>query len=163
MRVALIGLTVALILACGGGSKVPKPFVEREGQAEVRGDALPTEITDQQVEIPTRTEIAPEGPASGVPVLEDYIGLFEAGDVVCPEGTDRSEDGKTPKTVVCMLPDGRRHGPYMSYHRGGGVAEVGTYVDGLRHGKVTSWTQTGRKVSVYTWVAGQPAGGEFFN
>lgn len=83
---------------------------------------------------------------------------------VCPVGT---ESWITQSHRYCTLPDGRRHGPYVSYrdsgqlrsrgacslgerigvwvlyHENGCVSAEGTYVDGQKHGRWRSWFDDG--------------------
>ena len=151
-------------LACGGGDKVPKPWVEREGQTQVVGSqsAEGEPLREPLVQEAQRREVGPEGGPSGIPVEEDYSAMHDAGDLSCPAGTDPAGEKAPGGTRFCTLPDGRRHGPFMSWHGNGEVKEVGTYVDGMRAGLVTTWTPDGRKQSEMRWENGSPVGGQYF-
>ena len=170
-----LGLCAAAVLACGGGNKIPKPWVKREGQKEVVGNPGDVDHSiktgedgeaepDAGLRSPNTRVVNPDEGDNLPPVADSYEELQAAGRITtCPEGTQLVDDRKDNDAMYCVLPDGVRHGPYLSWHPGGPVKEVGPYVAGRREGTWVTWDVKGRKYSTYQWKDGSPASGEVYH
>jgi hypothetical protein len=62
----------------------------------------------------------------------------------CPDGT-RQVGAEPPRGALlwCTLPDGRRHGPYRTWHTNGHVETEGQYLLGKQVGTWRFWSETG--------------------
>ena len=90
----------------------------------------------------------------------DYPELAAAGQIeVCPEGTELDDGRKTQHQQHCILPDGTRHGPYMSWYRKGKIKEIGVYRNGRRTGTVRTFDTNGAERNTMLWENGQIVSG----
>lgn len=174
-RLCLVLGAIVMVLACGGGDKVPEPWVEHEGREEVVGNpdrasgAAPStpRAGDESAEptppglLPPNTRVERPDVEDGLPeVADSYEDLAQAGTIEhCPGDLVRTDKKEAKGQLYCATAAGVRHGPWLSFHRGGAtVKEVGPYVAGQRHGVFVGWDTKGAVERRMRWADGQPVG-----
>lgn len=152
-------------LACGG-SDIPTPWSEREGdqeelitkeEASTREAAAPPVAGAQPT---TTTRQRADVPDDLPPIADGYTEVAEAKKIAgCPEGTERHRGKGRVEEQYCTLPGtDTRHGPYISFWGNGQVHEVGPYRAGQRHGQWSEWHRSGQKAGTWQWEDGEPGG-----
>ena len=133
------------------------------GEMEIpqSGRVLPANVTKYEPTIP-------EGATLG-PVERDYEYLSKTRAIeTCPTGAKRLEKvSGYERWDYCGLENGVRHGPWISFVKGGtydgALKEIGPFVGGKREGIFTSWSETGKMTSRYEWIHGEPGAGQVFD
>ncbi len=83
--------------------------------------------------------------------------------VTCPDGAPPV--GQPPAETFCQRSEGTRHGPYVRWHPDGSVRIEGSYRDGRQHGQWTEYDRGGRPLQRGNLVDGtrQGAWAEWYN
>lgn len=84
----------------------------------------------------------------------------------CPKGTTPDHfEGENSVSYECVLPNGKRHGPFVRYHANGKKAHEGAWRDGVPDGRWEGWDENGSSLGSFVikdgtgvWIDWYPNG-----